>query len=248
VVGAVVGGCSFILPGLVVILGLAALFLSEHPPLAVAGAALGAGAAVPVVAVHAARGLVPASLARAGQAGRARFRWGAYAVVGGLSAALLGPWLVLVLAACGGLEILARHSRGPGRHNGSPVVVPLMAVAATGGLAAVGYAAGGVGAGILAAVCAFTPSFVFVTAGARHFDAIRADARVQSFLTGAGPAAIGAIAGSAIPLALAIAHVWQLGVLALVALWLLVWRRGVVTALVGAAALGLVAALAGAPV
>jgi chromate transporter len=115
-------------------------------------------------------------------------------------------------------------------------------------VAVVGYAAGGVGAGILASVCAFTPSFVFVLAGARHFDALRADARVQSFLTGAGPAAIGAIAGSAIPLALAVAHLWQLGILALAALWLLVWRRGVVAALVGAAALGVVAALAGAPV
>src|ERR1700726_4111452 len=51
--GAPVGGACFILPGLVVILSLAALFLAEPPPGWVAGAALGAGSAVPAVALAA---------------------------------------------------------------------------------------------------------------------------------------------------------------------------------------------------
>jgi chromate transporter len=70
---------------------------------------------------------------------------------------------------------------------------------------------------------------------------------VQAFLTGAGPAAIGAIAGSAIPLGLALGQLWQLGVLAVAAAWLLGLRRGAVSALVGSGVLGAVAALAGAP-
>ncbi len=49
--GGVLGGACFILPGLVVILALSALFLAARPPLWVTGAAAGAGAAVPAVAV-----------------------------------------------------------------------------------------------------------------------------------------------------------------------------------------------------
>jgi chromate transporter len=114
-------------------------------------------------------------------------------------------------------------------------------------VAVVGYAAGGVGAGLLASLCAFSPSFAFVILGAPHFDKIRANPAAQAFLTGAGAAAIGAIAGSAVPLGLALGHVWQLGVLAFALVWLLALRRGVVVALVAAGALGTIAALAGAP-
>ncbi len=63
--GALVGGFCFIVPGLVIILALAALFLAAHPPLWVDGAAAGAGAAVPAVAVQAAFSLAPASWKRA---------------------------------------------------------------------------------------------------------------------------------------------------------------------------------------
>jgi chromate transporter len=115
-------------------------------------------------------------------------------------------------------------------------------------VAAVGYAAGGVGAGLLASLVAFTPSFLFVLAGAPHFDRLRASARIHAFLTGAGAAAIGAIAGAAIPLGLALGHLWQLGVLALAAGWLIGLRKGVVAALIGSGALGVIAALAGLPV
>ena len=115
-------------------------------------------------------------------------------------------------------------------------------------VAVVGYAAGGVAAGLLAALCAFSPSFIFVLAGGPHFDQIRRNARVQAFLTGAGAAAIGAIAGSAIPLSLSLAHLWQVGVLALALCWLLALRLNVVSCLVGAAALGIIAAVSGAPI
>ena len=106
----------------------------------------------------------------------------------------------------------------------------------------------GVGGGLLAAFVAFTPSFLFVIGGAAHFDRLRPSRSVQRFLTGAGAAVIGAIAGSSIPLGLALGHLWQLGVLVLAAVWLLVLKRATVTALVGAGALGIAVALAGGPV
>ncbi len=115
-------------------------------------------------------------------------------------------------------------------------------------VAVVGYAAAGVGGGLLAVAVAFAPSFAFVLGGGRYFDRLRTNQRVQAFLTGAGPASIGAIAGAALPLGLALAHPWQLGVLALAAAWLLILRRGVVGAILGGTALGVIAFLAGAPV
>jgi len=71
-------------------------------------------------------------------------------------------------------------------------------------VAVVGYAAAGLAGGLLAALIAFTPSFAFILVGARHFDRIRADRKAIAFLDGAGPAAIGAIVGSAISLARAL--------------------------------------------
>ena len=66
--GALAGGAAFILPGLALILVLAAVFLAGTPPLWVRGAGAGAGAAVAAVAVQAGCGLIPASWARAGGA------------------------------------------------------------------------------------------------------------------------------------------------------------------------------------
>jgi chromate transporter len=114
-------------------------------------------------------------------------------------------------------------------------------------VAVVGYAAYGVGGGLLAALVAFAPSFSFVLLGAKRFDALRHNAVVRAFLGGAGPAAVGAIIGVAIPLALALDEWWQLGVLAAAAIALLVFRRGVVLTLLLAGAVGLVAEMAGAP-
>lgn len=68
---------------------------------------------------------------------------------------------------------------------------------------------------------------------------------MQGFFNGAGPAAIGAILGTAIPLAGALSEPWQYAVLAAAAVLLLVLRRGVVPTLVIGAAAGTVAALAG---
>jgi chromate transporter len=303
--GALIGGFFFIVPGLIVILGLSALFLAPHPPLAVVGAALGAGAAVPAVAVHAASGLVPASWRRAGVLRAAKVRWILYLVLGGAAAALTGSWLVLVLAVCGLAEMFIRSGPSLEGRASSILPVPLLLVATVGGLGAlawvafkvgalsygggfvivplmqhdavhtyhwmtssqflsavalgqitpgpvvqtvavIGYAAAGVGGGLLASLCAFSPSFAFVLVGGPHFDQIRSNRRVQAFLIGAGAAAIGAIAGSAIPLGEALSHLWQLGILGLALLWLFVLRRSIVSGLVGAAILGIVAALAGA--
>ena len=316
--GALLGGVCFIVPGLAIILALAALFLARNVPVWVLGAAAGAGAAVPAVAVKAAVGLAPASWKRAGSARPVRARWIAYLLAGGVAAAVIGPFLVLVLLGCGLIEVAARRP-GPLRpdghrpgtaallatpaavaravagaaataglgavawvafkvgalsYGGGFVIVPLMqhdavityhwmtgaqflSAVALGQItpgpvvqtvAVVGYAAAGLPGGLLAALVAFTPSFVFVIAGGPHFGKLRASTVAQSFLTGAGPAAIGAIAGAAIPLSAELSHLWQAGVGVAAAAWLLVFRRGVVTALLGAAALGVIAALAGAPV
>ena len=115
-------------------------------------------------------------------------------------------------------------------------------------VAVVGYAADRVLGGLLAALVAFTPSFCFVLFGGPYFDRIRTNARIQAFLTGAGPAAIGAIAGSAVPLGLALSHVWQAGLLAAAFVWLVLLRRNVVIGLLGAALVGIVGSVAGLPV
>ena len=308
VAGAVVGGVCFIVPGLILILLLAALFLAGHPPAAVRGAAAGTGAVVAAVAVHAAWGLVPGSWKRAGTGRGARIRWISYALLGAVAAVAVGPWLVLVLIGTGLVEVAVRvEARRPGGRRSVAVLPPAALVPAAGGLlalcwvafkvgalsygggfviiplmqhdavhtyhwmsdaqflnavalgqitpgpvvqtvAVVGYAAAGVGGGLLAALIAFGPSFLFVVGGARHFDRLRHDPRIQAFLTGAGPAAIGAIGGSAIPLAAALHHPWQFGILAAAAGWLLLARRGVVSALIAAGVLGAGAALVGWPV
>jgi chromate transporter len=283
-------------------LGLAALFLASSPPAWVLGAGAGAGAAVAAVAVSAGVSLIPASWRRA----RAHRRWIGYALAGALAAATVGPWLVVVLVGCGGIELAVR---GWGRDRMSSFAGPLLVgalVPVTGGLlalvwvalkvgalsygggfvivplmqsdavhhfhwmtntqfldavalgqitpgpvvqtvAVVGYAAAGIGGGLLASLVAFSPSFLFVLGGAPHFDAFRESVPVRAFLDGAGPAAIGAIVGVAVPLALALREVWQVGVLAGAAIALFALRRSVVLTLVLAAVAGIVAGHFGAP-
>jgi chromate transporter len=114
-------------------------------------------------------------------------------------------------------------------------------------VATVGYAAAGLGGGLLAALVAFTPSFAFILIGGRYFGALRGNRHAQAFLDGAGPAAIGAILGSAVTLARALTEPWQYAVLAGAAVLLLALRRGVVLALLSAGAVGLIVALAGGP-
>jgi chromate transporter len=315
--GALAGGVAFIVPGLIVILVLAALFLGTSPPRWVLGAGAGAGAAVPAVAIHAGAGLTGASWSRR----RGTGRWLACLLAGAAAATVLGPWLVLVLLGCGltelALELIHRpgrpgpgprprpgsragdHARRPGlalapvlaggalgggvllsvawvaikvgalSYGGGFVIIPLMqsdavshyhwmssaqflnAVAlgqVTPGpvvqtVAVVGYAAAGLTGGVLASVVAFSPSFAFILLGARRFDQIRGNTAARAFLAGAGPAAIGAIYGSAVPLTRALSHPWQYAVLAGALLLLLALRRGVVLTLLTAGAAGVVIAL-----
>jgi chromate transporter len=115
-------------------------------------------------------------------------------------------------------------------------------------VAAVGYAAYGIGGGLLAAAVAFAPSFSFILLGGGRFERLRRDDRARGFLDGAGPAAIGAILGSAVTLAGALHEGWQWAVLGAAAVALLLVRLGVVLTLVGAGVVGVILALAGAPV
>ena len=165
-----------------------------------------------------------------------------------MAAATLGPWLVLVLLACGAVELgratagaagaaapafapvppLAALAIGGGgllalawvafkvgalSYGGGFVIIPLMqgdavdhyhwmtdaqflnAVAlgqVTPGpvvhtVAVVGYAAAGIGGGLLAAAVAFAPSFAFVLLGADRFDRLRADRGRAPSSTAPGP-------------------------------------------------------------
>ncbi|MFZ0385923.1 MAG: chromate efflux transporter [Solirubrobacteraceae bacterium] len=115
-------------------------------------------------------------------------------------------------------------------------------------VSAVGFAAHGLPGGVLAAVVAFAPSFSFVLLGGGRFERIRASASARAFLDGAGPAAIGAILGAAIVLALALHEAWQWPLLAAAMVALLALGRGVVPTLLGAGAIGVLLALLGAPV
>jgi chromate transporter len=300
--GALIGGAGFILPGLVVILGLAVLFLANAPPRWVRGAGAGAGAAVAAVALRAGSDLLRPGWRRVTGAGRAR--WIAYALTGLVAAAVVGTWLVLLLLACGFVELTWRRTRqarpdlhawpllplalagagglgalawvalkvGALSYGGGFVIIPLMQADAvdtygwmtsaqflnavalgqvTPGpvvhtVAVVGYAAAGIGGALLATVVAFAPSFSFVLIGADRFDRLRSNASVRGFLDGAGPAAIGAIIGSAIPLARALEQPWQLALLAAAIVALFALRRGVVLTLVAAGIAGAALALAGA--
>jgi chromate transporter len=114
-------------------------------------------------------------------------------------------------------------------------------------VAVVGYAVAGVGGAALATIVAFSPSFAFILLGGSRFDRLRRDVRARTFLDGAGPAAIGAIFGAAIPLARALAEPWQFAVLGGAAVLLLAVRRGVVLTLLAAAGVGILVAVAGGP-
>jgi chromate transporter len=259
------------------------------------------------VAVDAARSLLVPSFGRIRHDGARLVRWVAYLAAAATGAALIGPYLVLVLLACGLVELALqrRPAVAPGlqwaplatlapraiavgglgalcwtafkvgalSYGGGFVIIPLMQgdavdtyhwmtnteflnavalgqvtpgpVVAT--IAAVGYAAHGLGGGLLAAAVAFTPSFSFILLGGQRFRRLRESPTARAFLDGAGPAAIGAILGAAVTLTGALHETWQLGVLAGAAIALLLLRRGVVETLLCAGAIGAVIALAGGP-
>ena len=300
--GAVIGGLGFILPAVVLMIALSAVFFGGSPPDWIRGAGAGAGAAVAAVAARAGADLARPSLERA----TSRRRWIAYALLGLAAGALVGRYLVLVLLGCGLLELGAVRGLVGRTQAWAPIALPA-AVAGAGGLgavawvafkvgalcygggfvivplmqgdavhtyhwmtsaqflnavalgqvtpgpvvatvAAVGYAAHGIEGAALAAAVAFAPSFAFILAGGGQFERIRTSGRAQAFLAGAGPAAVGAIFGAAIPLAAALRETWQFVVLGAAAIALLLARRGIVVTLLSAGAVGVVAALAGAPV
>ena len=147
--GAVVGGLAFIVPGLIVILVLSALFLAGTPPLWVRGAGAGAGAAVAAVAVQAGWTLLTPSWKRASAREPvrvSRLRWAAYLLAGGAASATIGAWLVLVLLGCGTLELTLRRVSWR-RPTIVPALAPLFPATLTGGvLAAVAWVAFKVGA------------------------------------------------------------------------------------------------------
>ncbi len=301
--GAWIGGAGFVVPAVVMVSALSALFLARTPPTAVLGAAAGAGAAVAAVAVQAGLSLLGPSYRQAALRG-GRVRWRIYAALGAAAAALLVRYLVLVLLACGACELLVRTrlARSLQAHavalpvmigavggvgalvwvafkvgalswGGGFVIIPLMRGDAVGTyhwmsatqflgavalgqitpgpvvatVAAVGYAAHGFGGAALAAVVAFAPSFAIVLIGGPHFVRLGDDRRLQAFLGGAGPAAVGAILGSAIPLAGSLREAWQFAVLAAAAVALLALRRGPVLTLLCAGLIGAVVAVAGGP-
>jgi chromate transporter len=109
-------------------------------------------------------------------------------------------------------------------------------------VAVVGYGAAGIGGAALAAAIAFSPSFAFVLLGGSRFTTLRENRTAQAFLVGAGPAAVGAILGAAVPLARALHEPWQLAFLGAAAFALLVLRRSVPETLVLLGAAGAVLA------
>ena len=304
--GAIVGGLAFILPGLVAIIALAWLFLSDVAPQWVVAAGAGASSALAAVALHAGWSLVPASWKRT----RSRPRWMSYVVAGTAAAVFAGPWIVVVLLGCGVIETVVRRVSDSGFASLSPallwggilasdgtrealqgslvwtaakvgalsygggfVIIPLMfddAVArhdwmtdgqfldavvlgqVTPGpvvhtVSAVGYAASGITGALVAALVAFMPSFVFIGAGARHFDRFRTNDTVRTFLDGTGPAAIGAILGVSVPLIAALSHGWQFALAAVGVASMFVLRRSPFVTLVALAATGAALVWFGAP-
>ena len=106
-------------------------------------------------------------------------------------------------------------------------------------VAVVGYAAAGVGGGLLAALIAFSPSFLFVLLGGDRFDRLRSNTAATAFLGGAGPAAVGAILGVAVPLTRALCSATgSTPCLPARQSLLFVLRRGVVLTLLLAGAVG----------
>lgn len=281
--GAVGGGLAFVLPGLVLLLALAAATLGADPPAWVAGAAAAAGAAVIALILR-----VGGDLGRASLAGRGA-RAVAYLAAGAATTILAGPLVVLALLGCGVVELVWRRGMPPVvpvvalpalawlavkvgalSYGGGFVIVPLMQedalrwmsegqflnAVALGQLtpgpvvqtvAAVGYAAGGVPAGLFAAALAFAPSFLVVALAGERFRRLRDSGRARAFLDGAGPAAVGAILGAVVPLAAGIGEVWQWAVVVVSAVALLAARLPVVPVLAAAALAGAVAGASGAP-
>ena len=106
--GAIVGGLAFIVPGFVLIVLLAELFLAHGRNDAVRGASAGVAAAVVVVIVVAGFGF---ARSYAGIHGALLLRSVAYALAGAAATVSLGPWVLAVLLGCGIVEVALRLRR-----------------------------------------------------------------------------------------------------------------------------------------
>jgi chromate transporter len=300
--GALLGGLAFILPGLVIVLAIAAIALSESPPLWIR--AVGAGAAASVVAVVIQAGIALGLASLAGRRDGPLARAIVYLVAGAAATVLAGPGVVLVIVACGLVELAWRRRPGVAVHawpalavvaatgaaalpalawtalkvgalsyGGGFVIIPLMrsdAVDTYGWMtstefanavaygqltpgpvvhtvAMVGWAAAGFGGALLAAAVGFAPSFLMVGLLGDRFARLRESGTARAFLDGAGPAAVGAILGAAVPLLETLEEPWQFGVLAAAGVALAL-RRAAFWVLVGGALAGVVAAGVGAAV
>lgn len=298
--GAIIGGLAFILPGLVAIIVLSLLFLASAPPEWVLAVGAGASSALVAVALYAGFSVVPNSWKRT----QSKFRWVGYVAVGALASVFAGSGVVIVLLACGFIELFSRRGFpqmfspsiahfalfvgalesgalrrgidnsllwvafkvGALSYGGGFVIIPMMLDDAvnrfawmtesqfldavvlgqiTPGpvvhtVAVVGFAAGGVMGALLTACVAFVPSFVMIGFGARHFERLRNNASVRSFLDGAGPGAIGAILGVSVPLLMSLPETWQLSLATLSTALVLFMRQSPLRVMLGMALLGVV--------
>jgi chromate transporter len=132
--GALVGGLAFILPGLVIVLAIAAVALGNSPPVWIR--AVGAGAAAAVVAVVVQAGI---ALGRTSVVGRG-VRAFLYLVAGAAATVAVGPGVVLVIVACGLVELAWR------RRDAALAVSPVPLVLAIATLPALAWTALKVGA------------------------------------------------------------------------------------------------------
>lgn len=112
---------------------------------------------------------------------------------------------------------------------------------------AVGFAASGVPGALTAAVVAFAPSFVLIGYGAKHFEKIRTNIAVRSFLDGSGPAAIGAIVGVAVPLLLSLSEAWQFALTVLSFGVVFIVKRSTFQTLLAMAVIGVIGVQLGLP-
>ena len=110
------------------------------------GAAAGAGAAVPAVALNAAYGLVGPSWRRASSSKARRVRWLCYFLAGVVAAATTGSYLVLVLILAGLVEIARARRRRHAAARVSPSSRRSWRRSRSGGYAALAWVAFKIGA------------------------------------------------------------------------------------------------------
>ncbi len=112
--GALLGGLCFIVPGLIMIIALSALFFAQRPAAWLQGAALGAGAVVPAIALTTGATMIPPSVRNVRTDKRRLTRWVLYATVGAVVAMVASAYVVIALIAAGVVEILARRGTANG--------------------------------------------------------------------------------------------------------------------------------------